>query len=83
MVALINEYLLELSFDILDYSFRMIGRNNLILFTVKKDYRNVESYLFIKVYIERIVSLTDRILEDSIKCFIHVSQSDFNYKIWD
>lgn len=60
MVALINEYLLELSFDILDYSFRMIGRNNLILFTVKKDYRNVESYLlFIKVYIERIVSLTD------------------------
>ena len=83
MIALIYQHFLELSLGILDYSLGMIGGYYLIFLAIEEYDWNIEFYLFVEIYIERIIFLTDSTIEDTGERRLDIAQSHLYYKIWD
>lgn len=83
MVALIDQQLLKLGLDILDDPLRMKTRHYLILLTVHKYYRDVETNVLAEVYIEGVVFAADPFLEDTSEGRLYVTQSYLDYKVGD
>lgn len=83
MIALVNQHFLEFGLRILNDPLGVIRGDDLIFLTIEKYDWNIESYLFVKIYIERIIFLTDSIIEDTGERRLDIAQSHLNYKIWD
>ncbi len=65
MIALVNQHFLEFGLRILNNPLGVIRGDDLIFLTIEKYDWNIEFYLFVKIYIERIIFLTDSIIEDA------------------